>query len=359
MAEMKIALSEKLYVKDNNFTFLRFIAASMVLLYHSYALLGFKAPLRNSLGSLAVSIFIVISGFLVTKSWLDEPHFAIFLKKRFLRVFPALFCSVAVAVFLVGPLVTYVNMHEYFSDPLTFSYMENIFLFPIHYQLPGVFENNPLPLAVNGSLWTLPIEVFLYLSVIILGLLGTYKKRYTFTALLVGLLFLERYFRTSLVSQHTFMLTMPAAELLQLSIYFFIGTLYCIYHTKIILDYRVALLMALLFFLSYVLPYGDLLSYLSLPYIVLYLAYSDIPFIKGFQRWSDLSYGTYVYAFLVQQTVIYFLGARINVMVLFSLSYFVTLIVSYLSWNLVEKQCLKLKKWKVRAVWSSPPLAKS
>lgn len=338
-----MTLSDNVTTRDNNFTLLRFCAASMVLFYHSFALLKLESPGGGTLVALAVDIFIIISGFLVTKSWIDNPRLLTFFRKRFLRIVPALVCSIVFGVFVIGPLVTYVSMHKYVTDPLTINYLKNVFLYPIHYELPGVFENNPYPFAVNGSLWTLPIEVFLYGTVMVLGLFGVFKRRYVVALFVFLLLLLDVYFRSTLEYRNTYVLTMNASRLLKLSILFFVGSLGYLYNEKIVFNRTFVLLLLVLFLISFRVSYGSIVYFFTLPYLVLYVAYAHIPLVKGFQNWSDVSYGTYVYAFPVQQTLIYFFNNEINVAALLLLSYTTTLIIAYASWNGVEKRCLQLK----------------
>ena len=81
--------------RENNFNLLRIVAASAVLVSHSYPLsLGPKAaePLSQSLGvtlgSVAVDVFFVVSGFLVTASLVRRQSSLDFIVGRFLRIFP-------------------------------------------------------------------------------------------------------------------------------------------------------------------------------------------------------------------------------------------------------------------------------
>lgn len=103
-----------------------------------------------------------------------------YLKKRVLRIFPALIVVVLLTggFFLLGPLVTTLALTDYFKSNQTWTYLLTIFLY-IHYHLPGVFANNPYPNSVNGSLWTLTWEFLMYIVVLALGLAGLIKKRLT------------------------------------------------------------------------------------------------------------------------------------------------------------------------------------
>lgn len=76
----------------NNYDFIRFCAASLVLFSHHYALVGSQAPAEpsllglNTLGGLAVSIFFALSGYLITQSWFADPHPVRFAIRRVLRI---------------------------------------------------------------------------------------------------------------------------------------------------------------------------------------------------------------------------------------------------------------------------------
>jgi peptidoglycan/LPS O-acetylase OafA/YrhL len=68
-----------------------------------------------------------------------------------------------------------------------------------------------------------------------------------------------------------------------------------------------------------------------------------LPFINKASKYGDFSYGLYIYAFPIQQTIILYLG-RIPIVQMILLSILCTLPLSVISWNLIESKALKLKK---------------
>lgn len=159
--------------QNNNFDLLRFIGAALVLFGHSFVFLGRPEPLAFGwlpYGPLGVYMFFTISGFLIVKSWNYDPCWYRFLARRALRIFPALAVCILLTLFVLGPALTTVSLTDYFRNPATYLYLLNVILLPI-YSLPGVFADNTFPNAVNGSLWSLPLEFALYLSVAGVGLL--------------------------------------------------------------------------------------------------------------------------------------------------------------------------------------------
>jgi len=159
--------------KDNNLNLLRLIAAFMVLYAHSFAFYGNSPPVflgLTSYGGLGIDIFFIISGYLIVKSWDSTPSAINFLSKRALRIFPALVVVVLMSMLVLGPIFTTLSIGEYFAHPQFLPHLKNIILSPVFY-LPGVLEHARVPNAVNGSLWSLPVEFFMYVVVMGLGIL--------------------------------------------------------------------------------------------------------------------------------------------------------------------------------------------
>jgi len=116
-----------------------------------------------------VDMFFVISGFLIAAS-LQRNSVQGYLASRALRILPALIVCVGLSTFVLGPLLT--TSADYWRNPQTWQYFtHNATLHRAEFFLPGVFEQLPRT-AINGSLWTLPIEAQLYIALLIAGLLG-------------------------------------------------------------------------------------------------------------------------------------------------------------------------------------------
>jgi peptidoglycan/LPS O-acetylase OafA/YrhL len=159
----------------NSFDLLRLLAAAAVIAFHAAPLAGL-APWsigQVNLGALGVGAFFVISGYLVTDSRVRTGSLQAFLAKRVLRIEPGLIASLVVTAFVIGAFATTLPLGEYLRRKEVYLYVaKNTLLYPTAYGLPGVFEYNPLPKVVNGSLWTLRVEFTLYLG---LGLLGAVR----------------------------------------------------------------------------------------------------------------------------------------------------------------------------------------
>jgi peptidoglycan/LPS O-acetylase OafA/YrhL len=184
-------LGQLAHGRDNNFNLIRIIAASGVLVTHSFALVTgdkmsepLRAQLGIPLGSLAVDTFFITSGFLVTASLLKRQSLLEFAWARCLRIFPALLAMLCLTVLGVGLFFSTLSSSQYLLDPQTYRYLAraSVLVFGIVDGLPGVFESNPLRGAVNGSLWTMPYEVWMYmllgLAWLALGIVGQQRPRF-------------------------------------------------------------------------------------------------------------------------------------------------------------------------------------
>jgi peptidoglycan/LPS O-acetylase OafA/YrhL len=89
--------------------------------------------------------------------------------------------------------------------------------------------------------------------------------------------------------------------------------------------------------------------------LVLALAYLPGGFIRHFNRFGDYSYGLYIYAFPVQQSIAALIPG-VGVAAMIALSFVVSLLLSIMSWHLIEKRALALKGSyaKVQALFRLP-----
>jgi len=335
----------------NNFDFLRFLAASLVVFTHSYALVGKTGnePFFKVTGFLlshyAVAAFFVISGFLVTQSFERSSRVTDFVWSRFLRIWPGLCGAVLFAILCIGPLNTAMSISDYFKNSGTWDYLQNLYLHLVFF-LPGVFETNPFKGAVNGSLWTIPIEVGMYLVTMLVGLLGMTRNRRAMGALFVVLFVLYMHVQTNQALGDTAIPIRGFACLrvtIPLVLYYMAGALMYRCRDQVLLSPYLALIAIMLFFGTTHTSFHPSCAILAVTYLVIWAAFARNSFLANFGRFGDMSYGIYVYAFPIQQTVVHIFHSHLSPIHLFFLSYPVTCFLAFASWHLIESRCLKLK----------------
>ena len=178
-------LTNVLRKENNNLDIFRVVAAFMVIYGHAYALLpvgGQKDFVVRLLvfdysGSLAVKIFFFLSGLVVTNSLIEKKDVRQFVVSRVFRLWPALVVVLAAWAFILGPIFSTSSFQEYFSNSTVYEYFFRGLLMDIHYDLPGVFQGNVFKSA-NGSLWSIPFEVYAYIVLIAIFLLGVINSKY-------------------------------------------------------------------------------------------------------------------------------------------------------------------------------------
>ena len=337
---MNDSLGDYFSEKNNNFNLMRLIAAFSVIYGHAPAVTG-RGPNDfflqlvgyKFIGGVAVDIFFVISGFLITASALGRNGLLYYLMSRFLRIYPALIICVTLSVFVLGSVLT--DSSVYWSNQQTWSYLwSNATAFSTEYFLPGVFANAH-DKAINGSLWSLAVEVRLYFIVFVLATTGILKNRtffnlLFFVALLTGYFFSEQWLALFHYPNH-----------LHVAMMFMIGSFAWI--NRFFIPMNPALLCGLLFFVAsqHHTPGFGAAYALLLPYLVFYFAF--VPGIAWFNNFSDYSYGVYLYGWIAQQLVLYLSPEMTNTLnTLYGCA--LALVLATVSWHLIESPALRLKE---------------
>ncbi|NGZ76057.1 acyltransferase family protein [Saccharibacillus alkalitolerans] len=295
-------------------------------------------------GGIAVATFFIISGFLISASF-ERSTIKQYVINRTLRIFPGLLVVLALTVFVIGPLFTRLSYSDYFSNVITWSYFKNILLVNVQYSLPGLFENNLYPNAVNGSIWTLSYEVLCYIGLLILGYYGIFKNKKA--VLLVFLLITAMSFFLPSTYSATNLNGFLLGELLNLIQFLAVGMVYYAYRDQINLTYKLALISLFALFASLYLGFFKETFLIAGSYLIFYAAFYLRPIIKfSKDKYVDLSYGVYIYAFPIQQTVQHLMHNQTSLAVNFSISLLVTLLFATFSWYVIEKPFLQLKHYK-------------
>jgi peptidoglycan/LPS O-acetylase OafA/YrhL len=331
--------------RANNFDQLRLLGALLVIYGHSYVLLGREVPIfaSSTVSTFGVKIFFCISGYLVTMSWLRDPHLVRFFVRRSLRIFPALIAIVLLTTFVMGPLLTRVPARDYLASSDTYNYLNNIRLH-ITYFLPGVFETNIHTQVVNGSLWSLPVEFAMYLAVpALVGLAALVRRRWAFAAM-VGAFVAATLWVTKVQPQKQWIVYETNIwTILELGSYFVLSAACAVYQLEHKLNPYVAMagLLALALFQPGPVVQESLLMFV-LPYVTLCYGTGDAPLARVL-RSRDLSYGLFLYGFPVQQILIQFFGTYLSPWRLFATATLIAAGFAWVSWHFIEVRALAHK----------------
>jgi peptidoglycan/LPS O-acetylase OafA/YrhL len=338
---MHASINDCLLRKRNNFDFIRLVASIAVIFAHAFPLTGSGedplAKLSNyhfGLGGLAVTTFFVISGFLITRSFERTKTLKDYFTARALRIYPALFVVIVLSALILGPIFTTHSWSAYFSDIKTYKYFTNIFALRIQNSLPGVFHSNNFPDFINGSLWSLPVEMLCYVLVAVVGLIV--KGRLKFGLSLGVFVSVYLYFHPEMVNK---------PQYYQNIFYFFSGGCFYMLRHKIRMNYITAGLMLLIFIGSIKIPgiiLNMVVSGISFTYLVLFIGFIKNSPVEHVTKYGDFSYGLYIWAFPVQQ-ILSLKFSDWNAYENFAVSTMITFLLAVLSWHLIEKRALSYK----------------
>jgi peptidoglycan/LPS O-acetylase OafA/YrhL len=318
--------------RANNFDTMRLAAALTVLFAHSIPLtygpgtLDILWPLshhQTTFGQLAVQVFFVISGYLITASYLHLPAPRRFLRARLLRLVPALLVLFVVLAGVLGPLVTALPLAAYARALPGMK-------FGISDHLPGVFASNPFSAGVDGSLWTLRYEAECYLAILLLGL-ARLLNRITLAAVFLIVLAGRLHFGP-----------LPALDLGAL---FFAGAAIRVWQPPF--EAMFAVPAAFLWVISLLFHGYTLISDTAGAYVILCLALSPGLKLPNLAKYGDLSYGVYIFAWPIQQTIVLVSGGAGGWIVNSLIAAPLDLGLAYLSWHFVESPALHLKNTRL------------
>lgn len=318
---------------NNNFNLLRLIFAVAVVYAHSFALLGLDVPhfFGRGIGNIAVHGFFVISGYLITDSFMRNPSVLVFSWNRALRIAPGL----VIAILFSGYVA----------------------------KLCGGYEANPVKNIVNGPLWTLTWEVVCYIGVALLGVMGVLNRAAMPTFFAVSWIV----YLSNLGNLSSFY-----AVIVPMLMMFVSGIFLQVAKGSIALKKAVfpALLVLVFCFNSslaeavvgfvkddFVFLWGASLTteevvrvaYLAaFPIVVVYVCIELKYFLSARE---DISYGVYVYGWPIAQAIVYFCivnGFSLTPAWLFVIGMLATAPIAWASWRFIERPALNLKRRTLR-----------
>ncbi|WP_028101452.1 acyltransferase family protein [Pseudoduganella violaceinigra] len=337
-----MTLNDVLKRENNNFDLLRLIAAAAVIVGHAAVISGDRGahdPVMDLMhfeysGSLAVKFFFLLSGLVVTNSLLRNAGLGRFIAARIARVFPALLVVLLLSAYVMGPLLSTLPAGSYLSSRETLAYVSRNALLHSSYLLPGVFDNAPEH-GVNGSIWTIPMEMLCYLGLAIAAGLGLTRSKIVFSLATVGVVTL-----LLLEPRAVAVLRMPP-ESVPMFTFFALGALLANWKKQVVLNPFTVLGLAIAAYLARSTP--------ALPYLccaaifAAAICLSSTPLVRRLRLPGDYSYGIYLFGWPMQQLVhaaLPDMGARGNWLLALPLAAGC----GALSWYLVEKPCIQWGK---------------
>jgi peptidoglycan/LPS O-acetylase OafA/YrhL len=326
--------------RRNSFDLLRLLFAALVAVAHGIALHTGTQPQwgLSTLGDFGLDGFFILSGFLVTRSWLGLSSFPRYAWHRFLRLMPGFWVCLLVTALVVAPLAAVLQglspSTPFTGDPSAIRYLlGNAALLIVQYDIAGILADAPNGASFNGSLWTLAFEAFCYVVVAGLGVLGVLRGRRWLVLAIVGVL------AVLTVLQEAGLPVFVNDRLLRLVFVFLLGSAAYLYAHRIPVHWGLAAGSAALFLASVAL-FDDYRVLGAAP-----LAYVFFWFGTSFPRpWSmraDLSYGVYIYHWPLFQLLVLTGIAAVPTVLFVPIGLGLTIVgPAALSWYLVEKPAL-------------------
>jgi peptidoglycan/LPS O-acetylase OafA/YrhL len=304
-----------------NIGVLRLIFASLVIIGHAPEQIDgdrHREPLTTifhtvSLGQLSVDAFFLISGYLITMSWMRTKSLKLYLQKRALRIYPAFIVAYLISVFALGPLVGASPWRWIGETVFRLVALQSPLIYPG--QLAGLHYPD-----LNGSMWTIAYEFRGYLLVAALGLTGLLHRRWLIlcvTAIGVAALIASSFdiVRSPIdaISSHQRLNQLIGAPLsnIELMTTFLVGICFYLFKIEALrwLDARFALLAGLLtaalLFRDPHLAQAALITLGAAPLFWIGLK-ANLGWLQTINDRWDISYGVYLYGWPIATAIRWF-----------------------------------------------------
>lgn len=333
---------KKVQHNHNNFDFIRFLAAVLVIESHATQLTGIGVSYTKlfthsvSLGNLCVDVFFMVSGYLILSSYLRLSNLKQYLISRILRIYPALIVAVLITALIIVPFFTSTSLTNYYSDPTTWRYLLNAIM-PFHEMIDGINgfntgTNNIYASMVNGALWTIGWEVKCYLLIIILAM--SKLLRYKFIILAISM---------SLIIKYNFDGDVDACRFYG---FFMLGMGFYLFREQIIFNHKLTLAISIISLItaSYFNTCFLIVWAISGGYLLFSFAFNNNIKLNNFGKFGDFSYGIYLYGFVIQQILIVLNHGKMDNVVNFIIAFPIAILCGVLSYKFIEKPCMNLKR---------------
>lgn len=338
-------------MRINNFDLIRLFAALQVLINHGVSHLEVELPaLVVSILNVfpGVPIFFIISGFLISMSWDRAPSLRQYLWNRALRIYPALWVCLffSIGIFLSSGVSpdSLSNFLKWFLAQVTV----------VQFYNPDFLRGFGIG-VINGSLWTIPVELQFY---IMLPLLAVVEKRVRWAwvgyALIAAVLMISA--MPYLVDRDTIARKLLGASIIPYLFFFLVGVMIRKLYEKTpaLLDEKSLIWSGVYgLWVAFEIIFGiegrtgnqlNILSIILLGMLTVSLAFSKPQLASIILKNNDISYGVYIYHVPVINVLLFH---QIKGVMGFILMLAISIIAAILSWRLIERPALGLKNYSL------------
>jgi len=346
-------------MKANNFDFLRLALAVLVIFSHSFPLGAgseIHEPLRvlthgqMTFGAFAVDLFFVMSGFLIAGSAERSRSVGSYLKKRVARIYPAFLVSAAVMALVVLPLASGTFAENNWPARLMDFTLQTLRLQEFHVR--GAFAHNPYPGVLNGSVWSIQYEFWCYLGVAMMAAVGllNLKRRGWVLACFVASVAISVAFQTQgwILGGKFAGRVLGSPQLwARLLPFYLAGVVFYLFRDRVRLHgWGASVALLALLAASWVQVGWATVFPVAGAYLVFYVAFARWIPMQRVGRFGDFSYGTYLYAFPIEQLLMLKFGHAVAPWILFAIATPLTLLAAVVSWYAVERRFLRTERRK-------------
>jgi peptidoglycan/LPS O-acetylase OafA/YrhL len=334
----------------NNFDAIRLTMALFVVWSHSFAIYKGSEetePLSVLLngtynaGNIGVLVFFIISGFLICQSYNQRKTIRNYFERRVRRIYPGYLVATAICAFIVIPIF---SSHADLNAAEVIKTLGFNLLLQNYFPPSDVFGGLPL----NGSLWSIPFEFWCYIGLAMLGFSRLLGERWPIVAI-VCLTILVRiwldltgrrpgggFVQIIIGWQYVWFTVLPC---------FLAGTALYLYRDVVPRNGSMAVAgISLLICVAHI-PVDPLyrrcivnLCFVPIvAYSIIYLAFSPNIKLHNVARFGDFSYGTYLYAYPIQEALLFVFGTKLAFPIYVVSSIILAVIAGVASWFCVER----------------------
>lgn len=329
---------------ENSLDIVRYYLSFVVLLSHFAELTG-TAYIFPTQSNSAVGGFFILSGFLVFYSYLRCPSLKEYFRRRALRILPP-YLTIVILCAIVGGFITTLPFIEYLTSAQLWQYLAaNLtlanFLQP---SLPGVFEGH-IHEAVNGSLWTIKVEVMLYLTLPLAAwALSRYNKAWALIVIYVSSYIYKIWMGYIYEETGEMVYRIMQRQIGGQLLFFYSGVALLLYfdyfqrHVKWLFPIALAVCFA-----SKAVNWFDAIEPLCIAIVIIGFAY-NCRWFEWMRKYDNIAYDIYLFHYPVIQLVVYWGLPEINIYLSFAVAFILTIILSLISWYCIERHFLNMKK---------------